>query len=43
MTSLTVQWERVADGPGVVGKISGYRLFMDNGAQEDFTMVFDGE
>jgi len=43
MTSLTVKWERVADGPGVVGKISGYRLFMDNGAHEDFKMVFDGE
>lgn len=42
-SALTVSWSSVSDQAGDAGKIIGYRLFMDNGLHEDFTLVFDGE
>lgn len=40
-TSIHVYWELNEDGLGVGGKISGYKLFMDDGVGGDFAVVFD--
>lgn len=39
-TSITVEWNRVFSADGVV--VSGYILFMDDGFDGDFVMVYDG-
>lgn len=39
-TSITVEWSRVFSADGVV--VSGYILFMDDGFDGEFTVVYDG-
>jgi len=41
-TSITVEWEVTPDTQGEAGKITGYYLYMDNGFNEDFKIVFNG-
>jgi hypothetical protein len=40
-TSIYVSWELNKDGLGEGGKISGYKLYMDDGKGGDFAVVFD--
>ena len=42
-TQIEVEWPDVADEQGMVGMISGYYLWMDNGFNENFQLVWNGE
>ena len=40
-TTIYVSWQLIKDGLGEGGKISGYKLYMDDGIGGDFVVVFD--
>jgi hypothetical protein len=40
LTSITVSWNQVADKDGIA--VTGYLLYMDDGYNGDFTVVYDG-
>lgn len=41
-TSITVSWEKAADTQTPAGTATGHYLYMDDGAQGDFSLVFSG-
>lgn len=42
-TSIGVVWDQSFDTQTPAGKITGYRLYMDNGLHGDYDLVYDGE
>lgn len=42
-TTIAVIWSAVAPTQGLAGTITGYTLFMDNGFNENYSVVFDGK
>lgn len=42
-TSVTVSWEKATDTQTPAGTTTGHYLYMDDGAQGDFSLVFSGE
>mgnify|MGYP002630290051 CR=1 FL=1 len=41
-TSITVSWDKAADTQTPAGTATGHYLYMDDGAQGDFALVFSG-
>ena len=41
-TSITVSWNQVVDTQLPAGIILGYKLYMDNGYNEDYVLIFNG-
>lgn len=41
-TSIKVSWAETADTQLPAGIITGYQLYMDNGYNEDFALIFNG-
>ena len=41
-TSIGVRWTSVLDGPGVAGRIEGYKLYQAVGPSAAFTLIYDG-
>jgi len=41
-TSITVSWAQSVDTQLPAGVITGYKLYMDNGYNEDFALIFNG-
>jgi len=41
-TSIAVSWSKSSPTQGLAGSITGYKLWMDNGFNENFVVVFDG-
>jgi hypothetical protein len=41
-TAITVSWEKATDTQTPAGTITGHYLYMDDGAQGDFDLVFSG-
>ena len=39
---ISVAWPAASNTQGTVGVITGYKLLMDNGFNENFELVFDG-
>ena len=41
-TSITISWEKAADTQTPAGTATGHYLYMDDGSQGDFSLVFSG-